>query len=101
MSSVPDVYSVAPNIGIPGQEIAITGIYLGPDDFEASVTINSVECEIVHWSDNSITCKIPKTTSGDLVVTNKSNNVKGYGATGDGVTDDTDDIQEAADDLPL
>jgi hypothetical protein len=101
VSSVPAVYAVTPNRGIPGQEIEITGIYLGPDEFEASVTINSVECEVVNWSDTSITCKIPKTTSGDLIVTNKANNVKGYGATGDGATDDTDDIQEAADDLPL
>jgi len=100
MASVPSVSSVVPNSGVPGDEIVIMGMYLGPDDFEASVTISGVECEVVAWSDNSITCKVPVTASGDLVVTNKANNVKGYGATDEGAGDDTDAIQEAIDDLP-
>jgi polygalacturonase len=44
---------------------------------------------------------IPQTTSGDLVVKSRTNDVTDYGATDAGIGDDTDDIQDAIDDLPI
>jgi len=101
MNVAPVITSVVPDNGRPGDTITVTGTEFGPYESDSTVEINGVDCEIITWSDTIIVCKIPNTTDGDLVVKSRLNDVTDWGATGDGNTDDTDDIQDAADDLPI
>jgi hypothetical protein len=101
MPGVPEVTLVEPNYGRPGDTITITGIDFGPYEDDSVVEITDVECVITSWSDTEIECLIPQTISGDLVVKSRTNDVTDYGATDAGIGDDTDDIQDAIDDLPI
>jgi hypothetical protein len=71
--STPVITSVNPSSARVGDEITITGTNFGPSSTLATVTLNSVICPILVWSDTQIVCKIPHTTSGDLVVTANDN----------------------------
>lgn len=101
MNVAPVITSVVPDYGRTGDTITVTGTEFGPYEGDSDVQINGVDCEIVSWSDTVIICKIPQATSGNLVVRSRLNDVTDYGATGDGNTDDTEDIQDATDDLPI
>ncbi len=64
-----NITGLAPNSAAVGANVVISGSGFGGVQGASSVTFNTVNANIVNWSDTSITATVPAATTGNVVVT--------------------------------
>jgi IPT/TIG domain len=71
------ITSIEPENAIPGQKVEIYGYLFGQS--QGTVLFNSIEAEIINWSDTLIVTRIPEeATSGNVIVQRYGENSNSY-----------------------
>ena len=66
--TVPQIDTVTPLVGNPGDQITITGTNFGAVQGTSGISLNGVAMSILSWSDSSITATVPLVQSGAVIV---------------------------------
>jgi O-glycosyl hydrolase len=70
--SLPAITSLSPIAGPVSSSVVIAGSNFGPSQGSSTVTFNSVAATCGTWGASSITCTVPSTTTGPVIVTTSS-----------------------------
>lgn len=65
----PNITFVSPNSGLIGSSVQLIGYQFGAVQGSSTVTFNGISASVISWSDKLITCTIPNTNSGPIIVT--------------------------------
>lgn len=66
--TVPQIDTVTPVVGNPGDQVTITGTNFGTAQGTSIISLNGLAMNVVSWSDSSITATVPLVQGGPVIV---------------------------------